>query len=159
MGKTWSAGRIIIGFPEGHPQHGLEVVMRRRGIGEVLADLTSPPPKSREELQAMPREEVNAELLRISEQNMAEIADLVVDWNFAVTVKDEKTGKWVDRAVQVSLEGIRLMDDDTFAAIQDGYTEATRRVAPPLPQPSDGGEPSEVELKLPQEPLSDSPPT
>jgi hypothetical protein len=157
VGKTWSAGRIIIGFPAGHPQHGLEVVMRRRRIGEVLNDLAEPAPKTREELEAMDRAEQAAELARLSQANLEEYASLIVDWNFAVPVKDERTGKYVDQPVPVGVDGLLQMDDDTFTAIQEAYTTATRRVAPPLPEPSGGGEPSEEALMLPQEPLSDSP--
>lgn len=156
MGKTWSAGRIVICFPEGHEQHGLEVVMRRQRIGEVISGLNVAPPPTRDDFNAMPRDEAQAALARITENNLREFAELLVDWNFAVPVKDEKTGKWVDRPVPVGLEGARELDDDTFSAIQDAYLQATKRVAPPLPQPSDGGEPSEAALKLPQEPLSDS---
>lgn len=153
MGKTWSAGRVVIDFPQGHPQHGLEVVMRRRRIGEVLDDLTAPPPKSREELTAMTREEQQAYTAQMSSDSIAELAGLIVDWNFAVPVKDEETGAWVDTPVPLGPDGVLLMDDDTFTAIQDAYRTATTRVAPPLPEPSDAGEPSEAALMLPQEPL------
>lgn len=153
MGKTWSAGRIIIDFPEGHPQHGLEVVMRRRRIREVLDDLTVPPPKSREELAELSGEEQQAYVAQLTANAVGELIELVVDWNFAVPVKDEKTGAWVDKPQPVSIESAMLMDDDTFNAIQDAYRLATTRVAPPLPEPSDAGEPSEEALMLPQEPL------
>lgn len=148
MGKTWSSGRIIIDFPPGHTQHGLEVVMRRQRIGEVLDSLADRP-KTDAELAAMTPDEIAIWGTERSERNIAEFAELVIGWNF---------DPWeLGEPIEISSRSVKLLDQNTYDAIQDAYTEATRRVAPPLPEPSDGGEPSEAALMLPQEPLSDSP--
>lgn len=142
---TWSPGKIRLVFPEGHPQHGLEVVMRRQRIGEVLTDLTAGAPPSDEEFAAMSRDERAKYALERSQRNIEEFAGLVVSWNFAADETSE--------VLPVTADSVLLLDDGTFEALQDAYRAATRKVAPPLPQPSDGGEPSEEELTLPQEPL------
>jgi hypothetical protein len=141
---TWSPGRIRLVFPEGHPQHGLEVVMRRQRIGEVLTDLIAAPPRTEDELAAMTRDERAAYAVALSERNIAEFASLVVGWNF---VDDD------GEPVLPSAAGVMLLDQQAFESIQTAYTEATRRVSPPLPPPSDDGEPSEAALTLPMEPL------
>jgi hypothetical protein len=141
---TWSPGRIRLVFPVGHPQHGLEVVMRRQRIGEILGDLaeaaTGP---TDEDFNAMPARERAANALKLSERNIVEFAGLVAEWNFAED----------GIPVPIDVEGVKRLDQQAFEAIQAAYAEATRKASPPLPQPSPNGEQSEAVLSLPQEPL------
>lgn len=118
--------------------------MRRQRIGEVLGGLVDRP-KTQEELEAMDPDELVIWGSERSERNIAEFAELIVEWNF----DPYDTGE----AIAIDADGVKLLDQDTYDAIQDAYTAATRKVAPPLPQPSDDGEPSPVALMLPQEPL------
>jgi hypothetical protein len=141
---TWSPGRIRLVWPEGHPQHGLEVVMRRQRIGEVIHSLADPP-KSQEELAAMTPAEVAAWGIERSERSLAEYASLIVEWNF---------DPYGDGApIPIDVAGIKLLDQDTYDAIDNAYTAAVRRVSPPLPQPSPDGAQLAEELTLPMEPL------
>jgi hypothetical protein len=141
---TWSPGRIRIVWPEGHPQYGLEVVMRRQQLGEVINSLVDPP-RTREELERMTPKEVAEWSIARSERNLKDFAELVVSWNF----DPYDTGE----PIPVTVESVKLLDQATYDAIDEAYTAAVRRVAPPLPQPSPDGEPSGEELTLPQEPL------
>lgn len=118
--------------------------MRRQRIGEVLSDLSAPPPPTDEQFERMTREEKAAYALDRSERNIAEFAGLVVEWNFA---GDD------GEVLPITSDSVMLLDQQAFESIQNAYAEATRRVAPPLPRPSPAGELSEEALTLPQEPL------
>lgn len=153
MGKTWSPGRVLVKFPKGHPQFGLEVLMRRQRVGEILDDVAAGAPLTEAEMAEMSRDEQTRWAVEQAERNIAEFAELLVEWNFALPEVDPDTGKVVDAPVPATVDGVKLLDEETFRAIQDAYKSVTRLVAPPLPQPSDGGEQSEAALTLPQEPL------
>lgn len=118
--------------------------MRRQRIGEVLAGLVDRP-KTDDELAAMTPDEIAAWGTARSEANISEFADLIEEWNF----DPFDTGT----PIAIDAGSVKLLDQQTYDAIGDAYAEATRKVSPPLPQPSDGGESSAVALTLPQEPL------
>lgn len=161
MAGSWALGRILLRFPEGHPMHGLEVLMRRRLMREPEIDeyfewLSD---EQLEELSDGAKREY-AEAL--TEHRCAQFARLLIRWNFTEIVETEgPNGEIVETEVKVppTAEGVGRLDVETFTALWLAYDEATTRVAPPLPQRSDDGERSEVESTLPQESLSDSPPT
>lgn len=117
--------------------------MRRQRIAEVLTDLTANTPPTDAEFEALTPQERAAYAVALSERNIAEFAGLVVEWNFVDN----------DAPVPVSVDGVKMLDQQAFEAIQAAYIEATRKVSPPLPQPSPAGEPSEAALTLPMEPL------
>lgn len=118
--------------------------MRRKRIGEVLSGLADGLPPSDEEFARMSREAQAEYALQRSERNIAEFASMVTEWNFT-----DDDGQ----PVPITPEGVKLLDNQAYEAIEAAYDEATRKVPRPLPQPSPVGEPSEVALSLPQEPL------
>lgn len=118
--------------------------MRRQRIGEVLSSLVDRP-KTTDELTAMTPDEIAAWGTARSEANISEMADLIVEWNF--DPYDLGT------PIAIGADSVKLLDQQTYEAIGDAYAEATRKVSPPLPQPSPAGESSGVALTLPQEPL------
>lgn len=155
----WSLGRILIKFPPGHPQHGLEVLMRRRLVRE-------PNPEeefewlTEEEESALTQAEKRAYLERLTVFRCEQFARYLIRWNFTEPEYDEdgvETG--IEKPVPPTAEGVGRLDAATLAALWLAYNSEVTTVAPPLSQPSDGGERSEVESTLSQETLSDSPRT
>lgn len=151
---TWSLGKINVRWPEGHPQHGLEVCLRRRPVGEVLEELKHPtdrPTVSDEAFEAMTIEERARHSADIAEFNLREFAELLISWNFVQ--QTTVNGELIEQPILADYEGLLEMDNETVSELRKAYDEATTRVAPPLPQPSDAGVPLEEALTLPQEPL------
>ena len=142
--RRWRPGLVTLEWPAGHYLHGLEIVCRRRPLGEVL-DLWVAGSGSERPLEPQER----ADQLR---RNADELASLIVEWN-----ADDSA----DQAVPATGEGLlSILTNDDIDDVWDAYRQATSRVPPPLPQNSDAGSPSAAEeLELPMEPLSDSPET
>lgn len=142
----WQLGRVVLEWHEPGPTHGLRIVMRRRPLGE-LADLWEKPgAEDDRKVATMTR----AEKAKETRENSALLAGLILEWNIA--------GGDGELAPITGESLLAYCDLDTINDIWDRYTEATTRVAPPLPSSSDGGQPSEeTALQLPTEPLSDSP--
>jgi hypothetical protein len=153
MAGSWALGRIWLKFPPGHPQHGLEVLMRRRLMREAEPDeefdwLTD------EQFEALTQKDRRAYLAAQVEHRCREFARLLIKWNFDEPVYDDEGDETGERIkVPPTAEGVGRLDPETFAALWTAYNEATTVVPPPLSQPSDAGEPSAEELTLPQEPL------
>ena len=155
MAGTWSLGRIWIKFPVGHPMHGLEVLMRRRLIREP--DVEEFSWRTDEQLEAMEAPEKRAYLTALTEYRCTQFGRLLIKWNLTEPEYDEdgeETGEVV--RVPPTIEGVGHLDADTFTALWRAYDEAVTVVAPPLPQRSGDGEPSEVESTMQQEPSSPS---
>lgn len=155
MAGSWSLGRIWLKFPPGHPMHGLEVLMRRRLMRETDGDefdwLTD------EQLAEMSRDDRAKYLKALTEHRCRQFARLLIKWNFTEPVYDDE-GNETGAEVKVppTAEGVGRLDPDTFSALWLAYDGAVTSVAPPLPKPSDSGEPSGVESTLTQESLSSS---
>lgn len=76
-----------------------------------------------------------------------EFAEVLVSWN----LEDDD-----DTPIPCTYESFMAQDPAFVKSIMDAYGEHVAGVAPPLPQPSPGGEPS-PEASIPMEPLSPSP--
>jgi hypothetical protein len=159
VGGSWSLGRVWLKFPEGHPQHGLEVLMRRRLMrepeGEEVFDYLTD-----EQYEALPQRERQTYLVAQTEHRCKEFARLLIKWNLTEKVYDddgEETGEEI--RIPPTAEGVGHLDPATFVTLWDAYNDAVLVVAPPLQRRSDDGEPSEEALTLPQESLSPSPTT
>ena len=145
----WQLGRIVLEWREPGPMQGLEIVMRRRPLGEVIEKvwLVDDPDRDDERRWSELTWAERAERARTSAAN---IVELVVSWNI-----DGGDGEPAPVTAETLLQAC---DFDAINSIWEKYGEATTRVAPPLPSSSGGGEPSEeTALQLPTEPLSASP--
>lgn len=139
---TWTPGTVTLAWPEGHYLCGLELVMRRRSVADLLAiwreaaDEGSVP----DDRPALVKRADNFE------ETVALLAPLIVSW----TGPGEPT-------VDTLLATFGPEDiDDVWSA----YNDATSRVSRPLPSSSGDGQPSEApEFDLPTVPLPDSPPS
>jgi hypothetical protein len=149
MGNVWAPGVATLYWPEGHYLHGLEIVMRRRPLGEVL-DLWR---EFGSDDQRLLRDMTPAERADSMQDSVEKLAKLVEEWNAV----DRKTREPIEPTVEGLLATLGFDDvDDVWTA----YRDATTRVAPPLPPSSADGSPSaEAELQLPMAALSGSPPT
>lgn len=147
MGTLWKPGKVYLSWPEGHYLHGLEITMRRRPLGELLAmwerdNATPPAPKGAPLVDQVP----------FIRRTADDLAELIVVWN---ATDDSDTPVPVTGAALLS-----VLSDDDVQDVWTAYRHATERVAPPLPSSSDDGQHSaEQELQLPMEPMSDSPPS
>jgi hypothetical protein len=126
-------GRIILEWPEGHDLHGLEVVMRRRPLGEVMDAWATA-----DELESIPWDDRTKEQhIELNRRNVAELAGMLVSWNF-----EDQRGRPVvlpealERRVEVLL---RHCDAPMITDMRTAYNTALIRVAPPLPPSSAPG--------------------
>lgn len=95
--------------------------------------------------------EGRGELTRVEHDHAIEtiVADAVQSWNYA-----DEAGEPIDPTAE-NLD--RRVDPAFVGELVDELIRRSNRVAPPLPQRSDGGSPS-VEQSIPMEPLSSDPP-
>lgn len=120
-------GRVRLVWSEEHELHGLEVVMRRRPLGEMNeATLAELPGEGKPWANLTPKEKVAR-----SEYNAADLASLIIEWNFT-----DDDGE----PVPISAEGVlRHCDLDMINDMWEAYNGSTVRVSPPLPTSSDDG--------------------
>lgn len=143
---VWMPGTVTLEWSAGHYLHGLEIVMRRKSLGEVIDQWTALGAEMDEtKWSALPLAERAAKLRTSAE----DLAALIVEWNGA----DRRTGE----PIAPDADGVcRLLTFDDIEDVWTAYRERTTRVSPPLPQSSDDGSASEAQvLELPTEPLSD----
>jgi hypothetical protein len=148
MAELWQRGKITLVWSEGHDLHGLEIVMRRRALGEIIQGWQEEGNDDR------PWSEMSGpEKAAQARRNAAYLAGLIVSWNLA---GDDGA------PVAPTVEGLlRACDDDMIADMRTAYLEATLRVAPPLPASSDAGPvpaPPELESGVPEEWAAAMPP-
>lgn len=135
----WRRGPITLVWPEGHELHGVEIVMRRRTLGEIAESYKD------DEIDRKPAgERTAAESRAIIERNAADLASVIIEWNLA----DDN-----DEIAAITPHSVlRLIDPVMSRSVWDAYNEASSRVAAPLAQRSADG-PSEWDLP-PIEPMS-----
>jgi hypothetical protein len=138
----WQRGQIRLVWPAEHQMHGLEVLMRRRPIGPTIEEGLSG-------VEDRPWSELTAKERAIkAQENAADLAGLIVEWNFA----DEQ-----GQPVPATVDGILThVDNQMINDMWTAYGEGTSRVAPPLPDSSDGGSPTDEWDLPPQEPMTPS---
>ncbi len=118
----------------------LTVTYRRMSVGQ-LADL-----RSLQDMTGVTRDTVLARYAEIADM----LAGAIIAWDYV----DED-----DQAVPVTVESLRGQDAQFLIALARGWMEAGASVPAPLERRSTGGDPSPVELTLPQESLSENPPS
>lgn len=107
-----------------------------------------------EQFAAMTTAERTAHNARRTWSRLEQFAEYLLSWNFVAEVEDPETGEMIKQPVPATAAGLAQLDDTSLIELRAAYDKATApRVAPPLPQPSNGGEPSEAVLELPMEPL------
>lgn len=118
---------VTLAWSDKHELHGLKVVMRRRPLGEMnAATLAELPGEGKPWVDLTPAEKVAR-----SEYNAADLAGLIVEWNFT-----DDDGNHVP----VTAEGVlRHCDLDMINDMWEAYNNSTVRVAPPLPKSSGDG--------------------
>lgn len=139
-------GRVTLKWSEQHDLHGLEIVMRRKPLGEVFEGWLS---EDGDKLADRPWDERSAEeRVEISERNASEFAALIVEWNLEdddgrpvilptlPSVGDSARPAVLRRRGRVLLQHC---DVDMIDSMRLAYSTATARVSPPLPTSSGPG--------------------
>jgi hypothetical protein len=122
---------------DGEQYEGLEVRCRRPTIGDIL-DLAR--------LRTVTADATEAAVMAKVDGLMARMASLITAWNL---VGED------DEPVPVTAETVAGQDYEFVLAIAGAIGAGGAGVAPPLPQPSEGGVPS-LEASIPMETLSPS---
>lgn len=126
MAELWQRGRVTLTWSPAHELHGLEIVMRRRSLGEINAAMLDEPDDRRDWADLTTKQRIAQR-----EANAADIAALVVSWNLA---DDDGV------PVPPSAGGVlSVCDGPMLSAMWEAYNEATLRMSPPLPPSSDAG--------------------
>lgn len=127
----WQRGRVTLAWSDKHELHGLEVVMRRKPMGEFLDDWLAEGDEATAWDDLSPKERA----IR-TRRNAEDLAGLIVSWNLA----DDD-----EQPVPVGADSVLAHCDTAMInAMRDAYQAATTRVPPPLPESSTDG--SEVEV-------------
>lgn len=132
-------GRVILEWPEDHELHGLEVVMRRRPLGEVMDAWAAG-----DEVESIPWDDrTRKQHVEFNRRSVADLASLLVSWNLEddrgqpIVLPDlDGTDEALDARVAVLLQHC---DAPMITDMRTAYNTALIRVAPPLPQSSEPG--------------------
>lgn len=127
-------------WAEGHELHGLEVTCKDLTVERMLALVR---------LSAGFRGDMEAKLAG-AEKLFREFARYLVEWNLEDGDGDP---------VPATYDGIAAQDLDFVIDLVSTWIDAVASVDTPLPQNSNGGQPSAPALSMPMEPLSPSPPS
>lgn len=139
MAELWQRGKVTLTWSPGHDLHGLEVVMRRRPLGAVLASWREDGDDDRRPWAEL----TGPEKAERVERDAAFLVGLIVSWNLA----DDD-----EQPVPVTVDGLLgECDDDMISDMRAAYVDATVRVAPPLPPNSDAGPAPELDAGVPEE--------